>query len=322
MIAITGAAGFIGSNLAGQLAAHGGGRLLLVDQPLTRPKAANFAGLPSFAFVEHVAFLDGLEKGDLEPEAIFHLGACSDTTESDWDYLFRNNVEYSRRLWRACARLGISFIYASSAATYGDGSRGFDDRTPPRDLRPLNLYGKSKNDFDGWVLQSLEDSEPAPRGWGGLKFFNVFGPREDHKGRMASMVWHSYHQIITTGEVALFRSTDPAIADGDQRRDFVSVDDCVAQMLWLWKHPDCSGLYNCGTGRPRSFRDLVEATFAALGRPPRIRFIETPADLRGRYQNFTRATTSKLRDAGYTREPTSLEVAVRSYVEWLESRPN
>jgi ADP-L-glycero-D-manno-heptose 6-epimerase len=319
-IAITGAAGFIGANLARRLADQGERDLLLVDYPLTRPKAANFAALPSFRFVEHLDFLDLLERDAVEVEALFHLGACSDTTERDWDYLTRNNIVYTQRLWDWCARHGSSFIYASSAATYGDGSRGFDDATPPDQLEPLNLYGKSKNDFDRWVVARLNEGAPAPKGWAGLKFFNVYGPREHHKGRMASMVWHSYQQIRERGEVGLFRSDVPDLPDGGQRRDFVAVEDCVEHMLWLRRHPEASGLYNSGTGAARTFRALVEATFAALDQAPKIRYIEMPKDLRGRYQSYTQATMTKLREAGYPGAPTALEVGVRRYVDWLEGK--
>jgi len=319
MIAITGAAGFIGSNLAQHLAELGHRRLLLVDHALTRSKAANLAGLPSFRFVEHVAFAEALQRGELEVEGIFHLGACSDTTEQDWGYLLRNNVEYSQRLWRWCAEYGVPFIYASSAATYGDGSQGFDDETSPDRPRPLNLYGQSKNEFDRWVLERQRSGAPTPNGWAGLKFFNVYGPREHHKGRMASMIWHAYQQIASRGEVGLFKSAEPSIPDGGQRRDFVAVGDCVEHLIWLWRHPEVSGIFNSGTGQARSFLELVGATFAALGCEPRIRFIDMPEDLRGRYQSFTRATMDKLPAAGFPGHPTPLEQGVRQYVAWLKS---
>lgn len=318
MIVVTGAAGFIGSNLAHRLAADGA-ELTLVDHRLTPAKAANLAGLRSFRFVEHDLFLDELGRRVASYEAIFHLGACSSTTETDADYLQRNNVGYSQAVWTWCSAYGTPLVYASSAATYGDGGRGFDDRTPPEKLAPLNLYGKSKNDFDRWALAELAAGRPRPPGWAGLKFFNVYGPREQHKGSMASVAWQAYRQIQATGVVKLFRSTDPAYPDGGQRRDFVFVDDCVDHMLWLWKNPQASSIYNSGTGAARTFVDLAKAVFAALGQEPRIEFIDMPATLARQYQNYTQADMSKLRSAGYDRSPTSLESGVARYVPFLQA---
>ena len=319
MIAVTGSAGFIGSNLALTLASAGH-ELLLVDHPLTPAKGANFAGLAAFRFLEHDAFLTELDAGRVELDAIFHLGACSTTTELDWGYLSRNNVGYSQRLWTWCAASGCPYIYASSAATYGDGSRGFDDRTHPSELVPLNLYGKSKNDFDLWVLGELAAGRPAPPGWAGMKFFNVYGPRESHKGNMASVVRHAFRQIQSTGVVKLFRSTDPSIEDGGQRRDFVFVGDCAAHMLWLWRHPEASGIYNSGTGSARSFAELARATFAAMGREERVEYIDMPPALARQYQNFTQAEMGKLRAAGCDVAVTGLEDGVRRYVGVLGER--
>jgi ADP-L-glycero-D-manno-heptose 6-epimerase len=316
MIAITGAAGFIGSNLAHRLAGLDY-ELLLVDHPLTAAKSKNFVGLKAFEFLEHGIFLEYLEQEAPPIDAVFHLGACSRTTETSWDYLLANNVEYSQTLWNWCARQGCPFIYASSAATYGDGSMGFDDRIVPEELHPLNLYGKSKNDFDRWVLEQIQRDEASPPIWAGMKFFNVYGPREIHKERMASVIWSAYQQILATGEVKLFKSNDPEIADGEQKRDFVFVDDCVDHMIWLWQHGMASGIFNSGTGTARTFVDLVKATFSALGKEPKIKFIEMPGDLSRQYQNFTEADMSKLRSAGYDKHPTSLEEGVRKYVEFL-----
>lgn len=319
MLVITGGAGFIGSNLARRLLASAGRPLLLVDHPLAPERARTLDVLTSCQFMDHLELLETLGRDALEVEAIFHLGACSDTTEANWDYLLRNNVEYSQHLWRHCAGKGIPYIYASSAATYGDGSLGFDDRTPPDELQPLNLYGKSKNDFDRWVLERVAEGEPTPRGWAGLKFFNVYGPDEAHKGRMASMVYHSYRQILERGEVGLFQSTDPAYEDGGQLRDFVFVEDNIDHMLWLWQNPQVCGIYNSGTGQARSFKDLVTAAFHVLGREPRIRYIPMPEDLRGRYQNYTQARMDKLREAGYPGTPTTLEQGVARTVAWLQA---
>ena len=184
-------------------------------------------------------------------------------------------------------------------------------------MTPLNLYGKSKNDFDIWALEQVEDGQPAPPVWAGLKFFNVYGPRETHKGRMASVVWQAYRQIAETGAMKLFRSTDDKYADGGQLRDFVSVDDCVDQLLWHGRRKAGGGLFNCGTGQARSFRDLVLATFGAMGRDPAISYIDMPRDLAKQYQNFTEADTAKLREAGYTKTPTSLEAGVAKYIDWM-----
>jgi ADP-L-glycero-D-manno-heptose 6-epimerase len=319
MIAITGAAGFIGSNLALRLAGRGHD-LLLVDHPLTTGKAANFVGLSRFGFIDHEAFLAHLCADRPRLTGLFHLGACSRTTETDRNYLQRNNVEYSQAVWEWCAANGCPLVYASSAATYGNGSLGFDDRIPPENLRPLNLYGESKSNFDVWALAQCRDGQPTPPGWAGMKFFNVYGPREIHKGGMASVVLHAYRQIIETGEVRLFRSNDSSVADGEQRRDFVYVRDCIDHMLWLWTHPDASGIYNSGTGTARTFLDLAKAVFLALGREPAIRFIDMPPNLVGQYQSFTQADMTKLRQTGYECAPTTLEYGVLATVEWLLDR--
>jgi ADP-L-glycero-D-manno-heptose 6-epimerase len=318
MIAITGAAGFIGSNLAHRLSPQGQ-NLVLVDHPLTAAKAVNWVGLGRFEFIPQDDFLDVLER-ELPPlKTVFHLGACSSTTETDWDYLRRNNIEYSQRLWTWCARAGCSFYYASSAATYGDGALGFDDRTPPERLRPLNLYGKSKNEFDYWVLAQLAAGRPAPPGWAGLKFFNVYGPREAHKQGMASVVWHAHGQVLSTGEVRLFKSNDPKYPDGGQKRDFVFVEDCIDHMLWLAANPRVCGIFNSGTGTARTFADLARAVFTALDRTPQIRYIEMPPALSAQYQNYTQADMSKLRAAGFHQAPTELEEGVRRSLLSLES---
>ena len=316
MIAVTGAAGFIGSNLAMRLAAEGHS-LTLVDHDLTPAKAANLVGLECFRFLRHDHFLARLASGAVRPDAIFHLGACSSTTETDWNYLRENNVEYTRKLWDWCAEHDRPFVYASSAATYGDGTLGFDDCMAPTALRPMNLYGKSKNDFDAWALAEVAAGAAAPPRWAGMKFFNVYGPRETHKGRMASMVWHAARQIQATGEVRLFRSTHPDYADGGQERDFVYVGDCVEHMLWLGRNPHGNGLYNSGTGVARTFADLVTAVFTALGREPVIRFTDMPADLAPQYQNHTRAELGRVRATGYAAPPVSLEAGVAEYVRWM-----
>lgn len=313
MLVVTGAGGFIGSCLAHRLAAAGE-ELVLVDLDLSPAKAANLADLPPYRFLKHKQFLEELDAGRLEPSAIFHLGACSSTTEMNWDYLLDVNVGYTQRLWTWCARAGRPFLYASSAATYGDGSAGFDDRVAPEKLQPLNPYGRSKNEFDRWALSEVGAGRPQPPLWAGFKFFNVYGPREAHKGKMASVVWQAFRQIHEGGEVRLFRSTDPAYPDGGQKRDFVFVEDCVDHMLWAWRTPGACAIYNSGTGQARTFLDLAHAVFAALGLPPAIRFIDMPAELVRQYQNFTQAEMTKIRSAGYDRPATSLEDGVRRTV--------
>jgi ADP-L-glycero-D-manno-heptose 6-epimerase len=313
---VTGACGFIGSRLAKRLAATGTS-LILVDHETTRAKAANLAGVQQFHFIRHDHFLQELEAGKHSPEAIYHLGACSSTTETNWTYLNENNIEYTRRLWNWASRNACPFVYASSAATYGDGAQGFDDATPPTQLTPLNLYGKSKNDFDIWALAQVAAKHPSPPAWAGMKFFNVYGPGEEHKGRMASVVWQAAKQIEATGKMKLFRSTVPGLPDGGQSRDFVYVEDCVSHMLFLSAKPGTAGVFNSGTGKARSFHDLVLATYVALGKTPEIEFIDMPADLAKQYQNFTEAKMNKLYAHGYPHPPTSLEEGVRKYVETM-----
>jgi ADP-L-glycero-D-manno-heptose 6-epimerase len=253
----------------------------------------------------------------LQPELIFHLGACSSTTETDWNYLADNNLAYSQKLWNWAAAHRARLLYASSAATYGDGENGFDDSLDLTRLCPLNLYGKSKHDFDLWVEEQVLLRVPQPVQSVGFKFFNVFGPGEGHKGRMASMVWHGYHQILKEGTVRLFESHRPDYAHGGQLRDFIYVKDVVRVMLSFAERREVSGLFNLGTGQARSFRDLIEATFAASGRPASIEYIPMPEDLRGRYQYFTQATMTKTARAGIVFQPTPLEDAVADYVAWL-----
>ena len=308
-IAITGAAGFIGSNLARRLA-DGAAELLLVDHPLVPEKAANLRGLEAYRVVGHERFAAGLEAGEFRPDVLYHLGACSSTTETDWAYLTENNIGYTQRMWRWCAAEGRPLVYASSAATYGDGSLGFDDERHPRELRPLNLYGRSKNDFDAWALAEVDAGHPAPPTWAGVKFFNVHGPHEAHKRSMASVVWHARRQVLATGEMKLFKSNDPRIADGEQRRDFVYVGDCLSHVTWLAARAGTAGLFNSGTGTARTFLDLTHAVFDALGRERRIRFIDMPAALSGQYQNYTQAPMAKLRGTGFVGTSTPLAQGV------------
>ena len=321
-IVITGAAGFIGGRLLESFAqTRPSTELLAVDHPLRPDRTAPQDKVPGTAFLDHATFLARLESGELNPEVILHMGACSSTTETRWAYLAENNLGYSQRLWSWCARRNRRLIYASSAATYGDGSAGFDDEADPERLVPLNLYGRSKHEFDLWIRVEISAGRPAPAQSVGLKFFNVFGDGESHKGRMASMVFHGYHQILQTGTVRLFQSHREGYTDGGQLRDFISVEDVVSVIDDLERHPGISGLFNLGTGQARSFRDLTEAVFQALGRTPRIEFIPMPEDLRDRYQYFTEATMRKLGAAGIAYTPTTLQVAVHRYVARLRGTP-
>ena len=244
-------------------------------------------------------------------QAVIHLGACSSTTERDFDYLYQNNFEYTKALWNWCAENDVQFIYASSAATYGDGNQGFDDQGDIDALRPLNGYGYSKQIFDQWVKHQANVFPPQ---YAGLKFFNVYGPNEYCKGSMASMVYHGYKQIKERGTIQLFKSCDPAYADGEQLRDFVYVKDVCAVILWLLEHREVSGLFNVGTGRAQSFRELAESTFHALGMEPHIEYIDMPEQLREKYQYYTKAEMDKLRQAGYAKPFMTVEEGVADYV--------
>ena len=247
------------------------------------------------------------------------MGACSATTEKDFDYLWKNNFEYTKTLWNYCAEKQISFIYASSAATYGDGAKGFDDQSDIDELLPLNGYGYSKQLFDLWVKHQAEN---FPKQYVGLKFFNVYGPNEYFKGSMASMVFHGYKQIQESGEIRLFKSYNPNYADGEQLRDFIYVKDVCEVIYWMLQNPQVNGLFNVGTGRAQSFRELAEAVFHALGLEPNIRYIEMPEHLRGKYQYYTQAEIEKLRDVGYGMDFLKLREGARDYVRNHLNREN
>ena len=311
MIAITGAAGFIASCLAAKLNEAGYNDLVLVDDFSRDDKRANFNGKRYTALVERDAFHDWLEANENQVQFVFHLGARTDTTEFDRSIFDRLNVDYSKRVWEICTRFAIPLVYASSAATYGLGEHGYNDsHSDVSKLVPLNPYGDSKNDFDKWVLAQ----EKAPFFWAGLKFFNVYGPNEYHKGRMASVVMHAYRQITATGGMKLFRSHNPEYRDGEQMRDFIYVKDVVDVCMFLMESRKHSGIYNLGSGKARTFLALVNAVFNALNREPQIDFIDTPADIRDTYQYFTEANMQKLRDAGYATPFTTLEEGVQDYV--------
>jgi len=317
MILVTGAAGFIGSNLVAALNARTEAPVIVcdtIDHPEKEKNLVDCRIAETIAPEDLVAYLHGHPGGI---EAIFHMGAISSTTETDVDLITRMNVDLPIALWTWCAEHSVPLIYASSAATYGDGAQGFDDDgsiAHLESLQPLNPYGRSKNDFDIWAAKQIIDGQPAPPQWAGLKFFNVYGPREGHKGGQMSVVPQVYKQIVETGRARLFQSHHPDYEDGGQLRDFIWVGDCVEVMLWLWDNSHVSGLFNCGTGQARSFKDLATAVFTALGKEPAIDYIPTPENIRDKYQYYTQAKMGRLAAAGYDRPFTSLEEGVGRHV--------
>ena len=312
MILITGAAGFIGSCMVAYLNEQGKTNLILVDDFSRQDKTHNYRDKAYLELVERSQLWDWLEKSPKKLEAVIHLGARTDTTEKRWDIFEQLNLQYSQKLWNWCVQHNCPLIYASSAATYGGGEWGFSDEPALiPSLAPLNPYGRSKQDFDVWALSQSQ----RPPWWAGLKFFNVYGPNESHKGRMASVVFHAFRQIQQSGSLRLFRSHRPDIQDGDQSRDFVYVKDVTQVIHFLLQTRPCSGIYNLGTGQARSFRSLAESLFSSLGIPLNIEFIDTPADIRDTYQYFTQAEMGKLMGAGYANGFTSLEQGIDSYVQ-------
>ncbi|MBU6325878.1 MAG: ADP-glyceromanno-heptose 6-epimerase [Bacteroidetes bacterium] len=311
MIIVTGAAGFIGSCLAGELNRMGFQDLVLVDHFTSAEKMKNLEGKKYRCLVPRDQFFDWISGKESDVEFIFHIGARTNTAEQNLELLHELNVAYSQNIWKLCCRAQIPLIYASSAATFGMGKEGFSDEPSLlSSLLPMNPYGRSKQEFDLWVMEQKEQ----PFFWAGFKFFNVFGPNEYHKGRMASVVFHAFRQIRETGRVKLFRSHREGIADGDQKRDFIYVKDVLRVMLHFMQHRKNSGLYNLGTGNARSFRDLALAVFQSLDTKPEIDFIDTPEDIRDTYQYFTQADTKRLIAAGYHSGFTALETAVDDYV--------
>ncbi|MBN1415925.1 MAG: ADP-glyceromanno-heptose 6-epimerase [Bacteroidales bacterium] len=312
MIIVTGAAGFIGSNLVGKLNAEGHASLIVVDKFGQPEKNRNLQNKIIRERVDRDGFFDWLKIHYREVEFVFHLGARTDTTEFNKSVFDRLNLGYTKAVWNACSAYGIPLAYASSAATYGLGEHGYeDDHEIVNRLRPLNPYGESKNDFDRWALQQ----KAVPPFWTGVKFFNVYGPNEYHKGRMASVIFHAYNQIKQSGKMRLFRSHNPAFKDGEQKRDFIYVKDVTDVLYFLYTSRPASGLYNLGTGKARTFIDLTKATFRAMNLKPVIEFIDTPADIRDKYQYFTEATMEKLRQNGYQRSFHTLEKGVEEYVK-------
>jgi ADP-L-glycero-D-manno-heptose 6-epimerase len=311
-VIVTGGAGFIGSVLVWELNRRGCSQVAIADYPAQREKCANLAGLRYTEIIEPAELPTRLLSGATgKLDCIFHLGACSSTTETNEKYLRENNFEYSRALAEWALGNDVRFVYASSAATYGDGSAGMDDSDPRQleRLRPLNLYGQSKQWMDlhawreGWLDRIV-----------GLKYFNIFGPNENHKGDMRSLVCKSYAQALETGVIQLFKSYRSEYRDGEQRRDFLYVKDAVAMTLYLAANPAANGIFNIGAGVARTWNELARAVFAALGREPRIEYIDMPVSIRDKYQYFTQADIGKLRAAGYGQPITSLEDAVRDYV--------
>lgn len=311
MIVITGAAGFIGSCLVKRLNEDRFFDLVLVDDFSNPAKEANLSDKTYQEKVHRKDFFSWLDKNESQVQFIFHIGARTDTTEFDVNIFNELNLNYSKTVWLKCVEYGLPLVYASSAATYGLGELGYkDDESLVAQLKPLNPYGDSKNNFDKWALAQ----EKKPYFWAGLKFFNVYGPNEYHKGRMASVIFHGFNQIKETGTLKLFRSHRPGYTDGGQKRDFVYVKDVVNVCHWLMHHRKNSGLYNLGSGTARTFLDLANATFKAMVKEPNISFIDTPADIRDKYQYFTEADMSKLKGIGYPYPFTSLEDGVEDYV--------
>ncbi len=311
MIVITGAAGFIASCLVAKLNGEGHTELVLVDDFSKDEKQANYLGKQYLRLVERSEFLEWFAQHAASVNFVYHIGARTDTTEFNTAIFDELNVNYTKAIWNICTEHFIPLVYASSAATYGLGEHGYDDdESKIASLKPLNPYGDSKNDFDKWALsQGL-----TPPKWVGFKFFNVYGPNEFHKGRMASVIFHAFNQINEKGSVKLFRSHNPQYSDGGQLRDFVYVKDVVDVLYFAHESSMKSGIYNLGSGKARTFLDLAKATFSALGKTPDINFIDTPADIRDKYQYFTEANMNKLIAQGYAKPFTSLEDGVKDYV--------
>lgn len=317
MIIVTGGAGFIGSNIVAALEARGETEIVVCDSLGRGDKWRNIAKRDLIGILPPESLFDFLEGQHGTIDAVFHMGAISSTTATDADLVISNNVDFSLKLWEWCAIADARFIYASSAATYGDGSAGFDDDGSVDGLcklRPLNLYGWSKHLLDRRIARLSAERRQRRSQWVGLKFFNVFGPNEYHKGPMRSVAHQLYEQIASGDAVSLFRSHNPGYEDGGQMRDFISVDDCVDVMMWIYDRPDVSGLFNLGTGTARTFFDLARAVYAAMDVAPRIEFIDTPEEIRDKYQYFTEARMEKLRAAGCGHEFRPLDGAVASYV--------
>ncbi len=312
VIVVTGAAGFIGSYLTGFLNSLGYYNLILVDDFSNERKTNNYIGKKYLQQIQRDVFFDYTENNKYKIQYVFHLGARTDTTEMNYEIHKKWNLDYSKKMWNFCSQNKIPLIYASSAATYGNGSLGYNDSHDiVQSLQPLNPYGISKNEFDIWALQQ----KIKPPYWAGLKFFNVYGPNEYHKGRMASVILHAFYQIHEKGMVQLFRSHNPEFKDGEQMRDFIYVKDVVKIAYWLMQNKPESGLYNTGSGKARTFNDLVKTLFSVLNKPDNINYIDTPIDIRDKYQYFTEANMTKLLSLGYPDSFYSLENGITEYVK-------
>ena len=315
MIIVTGAAGFIGSYLIKRLNKDNFNAIIAVDKFDNTEKNKNLAGLTIQEKVDRNEFFTWLDQHYETVEFIFHIGARTDTTEFDTDLLNRLNTEYTKSVWQKCITYQIPLVYASSAATYGLGELGYeDDESTIAQLKPLNPYGQSKQDFDVWALAQKE----KPFFWAGLKFFNVYGPNEFHKGRMASVVWHAYNQIQKMGKMKLFRSHNPDYKDGEQMRDFVYVKDVVEVCVFLMHHRKNSGIYNLGSGKARTFNDLAKAVFHSLNKSVTIEYVDTPIDIRDKYQYFTEAKMDKLKKIGYSIPFHTIEDGIHSYLNSIK----
>lgn len=323
MILITGGAGFIGSNLVAALCDRScSSKIVIVDRLGLDSKWRNIAKHLVSDIIEPSQLEPFLSKNCAQVEMIFHLGAISSTTEIDVDLIIKNNFKLSRYLWNWCSKNEVPLVFASSAATYGDGSNGFEDGLDSNGLaklRPLNPYGWSKHLFDRWVTLAVEQSEPCPPQWVGLKFFNVYGPNEGHKGNQSSLIPQLFPKIINREPAILFRSHKEDFEDGAQSRDFIWIDDCIDILLWCFDNRAVSGIFNAGTGISRSFNDLTTCIFKTLCILPKITFVDTPHNIRDKYQYFTQASICNLREAGYSGEFTNLEDGVKKYINFLTS---
>lgn len=318
MYVVTGGAGFIGSNIVWALEQRGYEKIVVIDRLRDQDKWKNLAKRELFDIVHPDDTLDFLEDNSTNIKTIFHMGAISATTECDADLIIENNFQLSLDLWKWCTAHQTRFIYASSAATYGDGEAGFEDDNSIEALAkfsPLNPYGWSKHLFDRRIARMSKNGEAQPPQWAGLKFFNVYGPNEYHKGSMRSVVNKLYPEAVAGNDAQLFKSHHPDYSDGGQMRDFIYIDDCIDVVMWMLDNENVSGIFNCGTGKARSFRDLAVSVFESLGKKPKIKFVPTPTEIRDKYQYFTQAKTLNLRKAGYDKKFTELEDGINLYIK-------